>query len=158
MIFVLLTEVIVGHVVITLLNVKKACLEQTFRTAFCNCRSGFYYCSNNFLHLFIQINFWQSSRANKSCYWYVKRPWRHCRYVTKAWGWVWAPVSLSGPLKSDGNLDRVESMGLKTQSWILQERLQISKAKEDEKTLFKSLSWYYLNRLANTLGLEFLKL
>ena len=38
---------------------------------------------------------------------------------------AWAPISLSESLKSNDNLEKVELMGLETQSWTLQERLQV---------------------------------
>lgn len=54
-VFKLLTEVIIGHDVITPINVKKAYLKETFTKAFCSRRSGFYYCSNDVLYVFIYI-------------------------------------------------------------------------------------------------------
>lgn len=70
-------------------------------------------------------------------------------------------ASLSGPSKRDGNLDRVESIGSEIQPWTLQKRSQVLKAIENGKTLeklLKDLSWYYLNRLTNLLGLKLLEL
>lgn len=48
-ILVLLTEVIIGHMIIILINIEKACLERTFIRAFCSRKSDFYYCSDNVL-------------------------------------------------------------------------------------------------------------
>lgn len=48
-IFVLLTEVIIGHMIIILINVEKTCLERIFIRAFCSRKSDFYYCSDNIL-------------------------------------------------------------------------------------------------------------
>lgn len=66
-VFTLLTEVVVGYIVITSINVKKACLEEAFTRAFCNCGSGFYYCSNDVLCVLICINPWKGLEAYKNC-------------------------------------------------------------------------------------------
>ena len=65
---------------------------------------------------------------------------------------------MSESLKGNGNLDKVEPMGSEIQPWTLQGRSWVFKAMDDGKTLFKSLNQYYLNELANLLGLELLEL
>lgn len=57
MVFALLTKFIAGHVVITLINVRKVGLDKMFTKIFCSYRSGFYYYSNVFLYFLICINF-----------------------------------------------------------------------------------------------------
>lgn len=54
-------------------------------------------------------------------------------------GGTWAPASLSEPLKGDGNLDKVEPMGLKIQSWTLQGRPQVSKTIEKTQKVLNGL-------------------
>lgn len=70
-VFVLLTKVIIGYVVIFFINVKKTCLERMFTRAFYSYKSGFYYYSNNVLYVLICINFCRGSEAFKS----------YCQYI-----------------------------------------------------------------------------
>lgn len=53
-VFVLLTEVIAGHVIIIPINVKKTCLEKMLTGVFCNRKSGFHYFSNDILYVFLE--------------------------------------------------------------------------------------------------------
>ena len=97
MVFILLTKVVAGHMVVIIINIQKICLKGPFLRAFCSCQPGFYYCLNDLLHLFIQINSWQGSDIGKRCCQCVGRPLGHCRYVKRPQEWnlsagkfVWA--------------------------------------------------------------------
>lgn len=57
-ILILLIKAIGGYIVITFINVRKACLKKIFTKLFCSCKFGFYYYLDNILQFFIQINFW----------------------------------------------------------------------------------------------------
>ena len=86
-VFTLLTKIVIGHIVVSPINIWKICFEKMFSKTFSTCRSGFHYCPNNLLHLLIWINSWQGSSAGRSCCQYIERPLRHCRYVRKSWRW-----------------------------------------------------------------------
>ena len=83
MVFILLTKVITGYVVITLINIRQPCLKKMLSRAFCSRGFGFHYCSNNVLHFLIRIDPWRGFGASKSCCRCVGRPWGHCQYVER---------------------------------------------------------------------------
>lgn len=56
MVFALLTEVIVSHVIFTPLKIKKVSLKEKFIRAFFSHKSGFHYCTNDILYVPIYIN------------------------------------------------------------------------------------------------------
>lgn len=87
LIFALLAKVITGHVVITSINIRQSCFEETLTKAFCSRRSSLYYYLNHILYVFIWINLWRGFWAYKSCYWYIRRPWRWSLSVGKL---IWA--------------------------------------------------------------------
>lgn len=106
-IIILLTEVIVGYMVIISINVRKQCFEETLTEAFCSRGFGFHYCSNNILYVFIQINPWWRFGAYKSCGQYVERPWECSKYVERprkqslsTGKLVWAPKKQWQPRKN----------------------------------------------------------
>lgn len=72
-VFAILAKIVTSYMVITFINVKKAFLEKTFTKAFYNCRSSFYYCSNNILYILICVNSWFGFRTCKSYYWYIEK-------------------------------------------------------------------------------------
>ena len=53
MVFTLLTEIVAGHLVVILINIRKTCLERAFLRVFCSRGSGFYYCLNDILYFLI---------------------------------------------------------------------------------------------------------
>lgn len=57
MVFALLTEVVIGHLVIISINIKKAYFEKMFTRTFYSHGSGFFYRPNDFLYGLICINF-----------------------------------------------------------------------------------------------------
>lgn len=52
-VFALLTEIIIGYIVNFFINVRKICFKKILTKAFCSRGSGFHYCLNNILYIFI---------------------------------------------------------------------------------------------------------
>lgn len=74
-VFALPTKILRGYAIITFINVRKAGYKKTFISILYNCGSGFYYCTNNVLYVFICVNFWRGFETCRSCCWYIERLW-----------------------------------------------------------------------------------
>lgn len=74
-VFVLLAKGVAVYIFFTLIIVKKLCFKGMFIRIFYSCGSSFYYCINYIVYLLIYINSWLGSKACKSCYWYIEKPW-----------------------------------------------------------------------------------
>ena len=81
MIFALLTKIIAGHVIISLIYVRETCFEKTLLGTFYSRKFGFHHCLHNVLHFRIQIDPWQGCGAGRGCCGSVGRPSPNCQYV-----------------------------------------------------------------------------
>lgn len=104
----LLTEIVAGYEIITLINIMKASLERTFTRVLCSNKSGFHYCINDVLYIFICINSLRGFGALIKAAANILRGFE---------GGTRLPISLlETPRKGDGNLDKIEFASLvKTQ-------------------------------------------
>lgn len=57
-VFALLTKIVIGYLIITLINIKKIYFTRLHTELFCSYKSCFYYYSNNIFYVFFYINFW----------------------------------------------------------------------------------------------------
>ena len=102
MIFALLTEVVAGHVVISLIYIRETCFEETLSGAFFSHSAGFHDLSDDYLNFLIWISPWRGFRADKSCCRCVGRPWGHGWYVggsrsLSTGKFIWASKRRRGP-------------------------------------------------------------